>query len=166
MQTNIPAEITDVKSSGLKFRINGAMIDLSFSTGRGWWGSYDKCYLNLDGFYLNYTKNTDVMSLLRAVHENNREHLVLSKLTSILWNQYATPILRSILHGETNASRVLRSVYLSLTHKQPRESRRSYLKIKELLPEAWNLFRGKEDRRYLVKLMDFETHLIARGIKG
>ncbi|MBA7629272.1 hypothetical protein ES703_36770 [subsurface metagenome] len=75
------------------------------------------------------------------------------------------PALSGLLHGEKDAVGALRSVYLSLTHKEPRESRSCYLKIKELLPEAWNLFKDEGSRRYLEKLMDFETNLIARAIK-
>ena len=162
MKTSIPAEITDMTWNGLTFRINGSIIDLRFSTG-GWYNSY---WLMLDGFHLAYKAYMDMIGLLRAVNENDRELLVLSKLVSIMYDQYSSPVLRSLLHGETTAIRALKSVYLSLTHKEPRESRRSYLKIKELLPEAWNLFEDEDSRRYLTKLMDFETHLIARGIKG
>jgi len=164
MQTNIPAEITDIGWSGLNFRINGTEIDLHFSTGG--WGNAGKYSLKLDGFYLVYEKDRDVMKLLRAVNENNRELLVLSKLISIMWGQYSLPVLSSLLHGEANAIRVLKSVYLSLTHKELGNARQWYFQVKELLPEAWNLFKDEDARRYIARLMDFETNLIARGIKG
>ena len=162
--TNIPAEITDIKWNGLNLRMNGVNVDLRFSTGG--WGASARHWLNIDGFYLAYERDRDVMGLLSAVNEDNREVLVLSKLLSMMWSQYSAPALSRLLYGEIDAVGALRSVYLSLTHKEPRESRRWYLKIKELLPEAWNLFKDEENRKYLEKLMDFETHLIARGIKG
>lgn len=164
MQTNIPAEITDIGWSGLNFRINGSEVSLHFSAGG--WGHAVKYLLKLDGFYLVYEKDRDAMAFLRAVNENNRELLVLSKLTSIMWGQYSSPVLRSLLHGETDVIRVLKSVYLSLTHKEPGNARQWYFQVKELLPEAWNLFKDEDTRRYIARLMDFEANLIARGIKG
>jgi len=162
--TNIPAEITDIKWNGLNLRINGSKIGLHFSPGG--WGCAGRHYLKLDGFHLSYENGMDVMKLLRAVNEDNKELLVLSKLTSIMWSQYSSPVLSGLLHGTTDAIGVLRSVYLSLTHKAHHNAIYSYLQIKELLPEAWNLFKDEDSQRYLEKLIDFETNLIAYGIKG
>ena len=164
---NIPAEITDIRWNGLKLRINGSIIDLIFSS-----TAYTyKQWLKIDGFYLVFGNDEEVMMFLRAVSEDNRKLLVLSKLISVMWHQYSLPAVRRLLrrydkHGETDAARFLRSVYLSLTHKRLYNAKEHYMKIRELLPEAWNLFEDEDARRYIAKLMDFETNLIAYGIKG
>ncbi len=161
---HIQAEITGIKWSSLELKINGADINMHLSSGAGWNG-YTPHLLTVDRFYLYYRNGSDVMALLRAINENNRAIVVLSKLVSIMWQRYSMPALSGIIQGRLDAVGALRSVYLSLTHKEPRESSSCYLKIKELLPEAWTLFKDEGSRRYLEKLMEFETELIARAIQ-